>query len=529
MLEREGVTASFYITMGPDNSGRAILRVFRNRGFLSKMFRTKAVSMYGMRTILSGTLLPSRPIALAFPEIIRDLKARGFEVGVHGYDHVRWQDHLDDIGEDGVRNELGDAFEVYRAILGEAVAEFRRARMAHQQCGAARARRDGTRLSQRHARRRAVSMRRRGTHARDARDSDHAADARRGDGSSAICRMTPRCVEFYLGLCKPDALNVHTIHAETEGMGQLEIFTALVRALKERGAKFVQLREVACAAESRGTAGVRSRSHDAAGQGGMDFGAGSGARSRPNDESAAVCYIPGTTIQPQGVPAMPTQSHFADSPREIGLDPEKVEALFNRAEREVKDGLLPSTQIAIARNGKIGAMRTVGRAVQGGSEKPATNDTFYVIFSCTKAIMSAASWILIGEGKLSPSEVVAEIIPEFGTNGKDKMTVEQVLLHVGGFPNAPFPQDEWLDKSKRLERFAKWRLEWPVGSQVRIPSDVRLLGNCGDHRTPHRQGLSSVRAGADFDAARTAGPARRFAARAAKSRRAALLRRRSAD
>ncbi len=79
--------------------------------------------------------------------------------------------------------------------------------------------------------------------------------------------------------------------------------------------------------------------------------------------------------------------------------------------------------------------------------------------------MSAASWILIGEGKLKPSEVVAEIIPEFGTNGKDKMTVEQVLLHVGGFPNAPYPQDEWLDKSKRLERFAKWRLEWPVGSK----------------------------------------------------------------
>ena len=64
-----------------------------------------------------------------------------------------------------------------------------------------------------------------------------------------------------------------------------------------------------------------------------------------------------------------------------------------------------------------------------------------------------------------PSERVAEIIPEFGTNGKDKMTVEQVLLHVGGFPNAPYPQDEWLDKSKRLERFAKWRLEWPVGSK----------------------------------------------------------------
>src|SRR5262249_7480267 len=50
---------------------------------------------------------------------------------------------------------------------------------------------------------------------------------------------------FYLGEFKPEALNVHTIHAETEGMGQLESFAALIRDLKERGARFVQLREVA--------------------------------------------------------------------------------------------------------------------------------------------------------------------------------------------------------------------------------------------------------------------------------------------
>src|SRR5208337_5683467 len=52
-------------------------------------------------------------------------------------------------------------------------------------------------------------------------------------------------LRFYMNEFKPEGLNVHTIHAETEGMGQLESFTAIVRALKERGAKFVQLREVA--------------------------------------------------------------------------------------------------------------------------------------------------------------------------------------------------------------------------------------------------------------------------------------------
>src|SRR6202043_356381 len=51
--------------------------------------------------------------------------------------------------------------------------------------------------------------------------------------------------EFYLAQFNDDRLNVHTVHAETEGMAELESFTNLVRALKERGAKFVRLDEIA--------------------------------------------------------------------------------------------------------------------------------------------------------------------------------------------------------------------------------------------------------------------------------------------
>jgi CubicO group peptidase (beta-lactamase class C family) len=162
---------------------------------------------------------------------------------------------------------------------------------------------------------------------------------------------------------------------------------------------------------------------------------------------------------------MPASELFAESPREVGLDPQRVDALFERAAREVNEGLLPSCQIAIARNGKVGAMRTFGRAVQGDAERPATNDTLYTIFSCTKAIMSSAAWMLIGEGKLDVRERAAAIVPEFGTNGKDAVTVEQLLLHTAGFPNAPFPQDEWNDRDKRLERFARWRLEFQPGER----------------------------------------------------------------
>ncbi len=162
---------------------------------------------------------------------------------------------------------------------------------------------------------------------------------------------------------------------------------------------------------------------------------------------------------------MPDTKLFAEDPREVGLDPAKVEELFTRAEREVREGLLPSCQIAIARNGKVGAMRSFGRAVQGGKDQPVTNDTLYCVFSCTKAIIAASIWILIGEGKLAIDERAATIVSEFGTNGKEAITVEHLLLHTGGFPFAPYAQSEWLDRDRMLERFAAWRLQFPVGQR----------------------------------------------------------------
>ena len=38
---------------------------------------------------------------------------------------------------------------------------------------------------------------------------------------------------------------------------------------------------------------------------------------------------------------------------------------------------------------------------------------------------------------------VAEMIPEFGSNGKDAITIEQVMLHTSGFPRAPFNPLDW--------------------------------------------------------------------------------------
>ncbi len=154
---------------------------------------------------------------------------------------------------------------------------------------------------------------------------------------------------------------------------------------------------------------------------------------------------------------MIAEKFLADSATEVGLNPDKVQALMDRAERDVKDGVLPACQVAIARNGKIAAMKTFGRAVQGGVEKPATDETVFVAMSATKAITSSALWLLIQEGKISPADKIVKYVPEYGTNGKESTTIEHLLIHTAGIPTAPGSFKDWGDRKRRLERFAQWR------------------------------------------------------------------------
>jgi CubicO group peptidase (beta-lactamase class C family) len=156
---------------------------------------------------------------------------------------------------------------------------------------------------------------------------------------------------------------------------------------------------------------------------------------------------------------------MAARPEELGIDSGRLEALFARVQRDVDEGVVPSAQVAVARYGKLAGVRTFGTALQGGVERPATDRTLYCIFSTTKGVVGLATWLLIEEGLLRPEERVAEIIPEFGTNGKDVITVEQVLLHVGGFPYAPYHPDHWHSRERLLEAFARWRLNWEPGSR----------------------------------------------------------------
>lgn len=139
-----------------------------------------------------------------------------------------------------------------------------------------------------------------------------------------------------------------------------------------------------------------------------------------------------------------------------GLNPARVVRLLARARQEVDEGLLPAVQIAVAREGRVVLSACFGDA---------TPQSLISVFSATKAFTSAAAWVLMQDGRLDEGERVADIVPEFASNGKDVVTVEQLFTHTAGFPHAPFRPLDWNDRERRLGRFRQWRLTWPPGSR----------------------------------------------------------------
>jgi peptidoglycan/xylan/chitin deacetylase (PgdA/CDA1 family) len=242
VLAKFGIRATFYFSMGPDNSGKAIRRIFTRKGFLKKMLRTRAPSVYGLRTLLYGTLLPAPMIAESFPDVLRKTEACGHGVGIHCWDHVKWHDYLPWLPKPVTLMELGRASALFEDILG------------HRTTTTAA---PGWTVS-------TDSL-----EIQDAMNLDYCSDSRGsapffpvmagrrfrtlqvpttwptmdellGEGGITVENIN----DHYITLLRP-GLNVHTIHAELEGKSLAPLFIDLLERLKSLHVRFVTLAEAA--------------------------------------------------------------------------------------------------------------------------------------------------------------------------------------------------------------------------------------------------------------------------------------------
>ena len=239
-LDARGIRASFYVSCGPDHSGRALRRIFKP-GFLAKMLRTNAPGMYGWRTLLYGTLLPGPQIARSFPQHLRALAAAGHEIGVHGYDHVYWHDRLNGLDAAATTAELRRGLAVFAALTGQPATAF--AAPGWQCTANSLAAIDDAGLRYHSCTRGHAPYRPTAGGRVFATPEIPTTWPTLDEVYGGVGTDIPELTSFYLAAVRP-GLNVHTIHAEVEGMSLRPYFEALLDRLRD-GVEFVRLADVA--------------------------------------------------------------------------------------------------------------------------------------------------------------------------------------------------------------------------------------------------------------------------------------------
>ena len=248
LFRRYSLRASFFVTFGPDRSGRALKRLIRP-SFIAKMWRTNPLRLYGLRTILSGTILPSLPVGEGEPALLKDVVAEGHELGIHGYDHVRWQDGVEGMEEHEISNELSKALDAYEQVMG-----YRPVSSAAP----------GWRCTPSSL---SAQDRFGFLYASDVRGSSAFVPAH--DGIHFVTPQIPTTlptldellgrepnINDHLLSSLKDGLNVHTIHAEVEGSVYLSLFEGLLQELIRRDVGIVRLRDVAEMTLNEGPASI---------------------------------------------------------------------------------------------------------------------------------------------------------------------------------------------------------------------------------------------------------------------------------
>jgi undecaprenyl phosphate-alpha-L-ara4FN deformylase len=117
VLAEHRMKGTFFFTVGPDIMGRNIWRLFRPQ-FLRKMWRTKATKLYGRDILLRGTLWRGPLIAKKLGHFFKAAVSEGHELGLHAWDHYRWQTHIDRMEGEEIRRQLFLGCEAIQACTG---------------------------------------------------------------------------------------------------------------------------------------------------------------------------------------------------------------------------------------------------------------------------------------------------------------------------------------------------------------------------------------------------------------------------
>lgn len=176
------------------------------------------------------------------------------------------------------------------------------------------------------------------------------------------------------------------------------------------------------------------------------------------------------------------------SPGRAGLDASAVREAEQqvRAHEVAPDGGLPLFPGAVATMGHRGkvvttdasgyALRYADASTQLPRKQwiPMRDDTIFDVASVSKLFTSIAVVQLVEEGKVRLDAPVATYLPEFAANGKQEVTVQQLLSHTSGFQAGLPLWSKYPDKASRIKAVMDEPLTNPAGSTY-LYSDLNMI------------------------------------------------------
>src|SRR5688500_13135075 len=137
----------------------------------------------------------------------------------------------------------------------------------------------------------------------------------------------------------------------------------------------------------------------------------------------------GTALHVATATAAPPQL----DPRNLGFNADALAAIDGVAEQAIRDGNTPGVVVCVGRSDGIAFLKAYGHRQVEPTPEPMTVDTVFDMASLTKPVATATCVMyLVQQGKLSPADKVAKHLTEFARNGKQEITVEQLLVHTSG-------------------------------------------------------------------------------------------------
>ncbi len=157
------------------------------------------------------------------------------------------------------------------------------------------------------------------------------------------------------------------------------------------------------------------------------------------------------------------------------LDKTKLKEIDTAVEAAIKRGECPGAVVVVVSADAVAYRKAFGNRAVKPDTVAMTPDVVFDMASLTKPVATGTSiMLLIQQGKLKPEDLVSKHWPEFGANGKDKVTVEHLLLHTSGLTADNAIADYADGRVKAMERIAGLKLEAPAGTRFKY-SDVGFI------------------------------------------------------